>query len=104
MIAESFFLFSLFFHRIVTGVQPCALFSGANLMRADLIDAYLSFADLSFADFSGADLSNIKWNNQTKWSNTINLHEAIGVPEDLQQNPEFATAVAQSEAVSQQQE
>ncbi|GGA52452.1 hypothetical protein CYANOKiyG1_72260 [Okeania sp. KiyG1] len=94
--------------------------SSANLSSANLSDAYLSGAKLSDADLSGADLSgadlsganlitadlsgaylnNIKWNNQTKWSNTIGLHEAIGVPEDLQQNPEFATAVAQSEAAS----
>ncbi|NES68169.1 MAG: low-complexity protein, partial [Okeania sp. SIO2D1] len=76
----------------------------ANLSGADLSDAKLIHANLSDADLSDADLSNIQWDNQTKWSNTIGLHEAIGVPEDLQQNPEFATAVAHSEAVSQQQE
>ena len=54
-------------------------------------------ADLSGAILAGANLSNIKWNSQTKWSNTIGLHEAIEVPEDLQQDPEFAAAVAQSE-------
>ncbi len=35
---------------------------------------------------------------------TIGLHEAREVPEDLQQNPEFAAAVAQSKAASQQQQ
>ncbi|MGD1700208.1 NACHT domain-containing protein [Dapis sp. BLCC M229] len=87
--------------------------SGVNLRNADLTfaqligvnlsDANLSGADFSGANLSGANLSNIKWNNQTIWSNTIGLHEAREVPEDLQQNPEFAEAVAQSEAASQQQ-
>ncbi|WP_307785962.1 pentapeptide repeat-containing protein [Okeania sp. KiyG1] len=81
----------------------------ANLINADLSDATLSGADLSGADLSGAylsstDLSEIKWNNQTNWSNTIGLHEAREVPEDLQQNPAFAAAVAQSRAASQEQE
>lgn len=74
-------------------------FRGANLTRADLRGS-----DLTEADLSHADLRNIKWNNQTRWSNTIGLHQAIGVPEDLQQNPEFAAAVAQSQAASQQQQ
>ncbi|WP_293056492.1 pentapeptide repeat-containing protein [Okeania sp. SIO2B3] len=76
----------------------------AKLIHADLILAKLIHADLILAKLIHADLSNIQWDNQTKWSNTIGLHEAIGVPEDLQQNPEFAAAVAHSEAVSQQQE
>nr|WP_293144816.1 pentapeptide repeat-containing protein [Okeania sp. SIO3I5] len=78
--------------------------SDAGLSDADLSDADLSNADLSGAYLSGAYLSNIKWNNQTNWSNTIGLHEAREVPEDLQQNPEFAAAVARSQAVSQQQQ
>ncbi|OZH52131.1 low-complexity protein, partial [Hydrocoleum sp. CS-953] len=92
---------------------------GANLSDANLSDAILIGACLSGADLSGANLrdtdligayligtnlSNIKWNNQTNWSNTIGLHEAREVPEDLQQNPEFAAAVAQSRAASQQQQ
>jgi uncharacterized protein YjbI with pentapeptide repeats len=78
--------------------------SHAKLRGADLRGADLSGADLSGADLSGADLSHIGWNSQTKWSNTIGLHEAIEVPEGLQQDPEFAAAVAQSEAASQQQQ
>ena len=78
--------------------------SDANLSGANLSGAHLSAADLRGTDLSVADLSNIIWNNQTKWSNTIGLHEAIEVPEDLQQDPEFAAAVAQSEAASQQQQ
>jgi uncharacterized protein YjbI with pentapeptide repeats len=78
--------------------------SGADLSIADLSGADLIRADLSVADLSDANLSNIKWNSQTKWSNTIGLHEAIEVPEGLQQHPEFAAAVAQSEAASQQQQ
>ncbi|GGA15157.1 hypothetical protein [Okeania sp. KiyG1] len=46
----------------------------------------------------------ITWDKKTKWSNTVGLHEAREVPEDLQKNPEFAAAVAQSEAASQQQQ
>ncbi|NEP90455.1 MAG: low-complexity protein [Okeania sp. SIO2C2] len=81
-----------------------AYLSGAYLSRAYLIRSNLSSADLSDADLSDAYLSNIKWDNHTKWSNTIGLHEAREVPEELQQNPEFAAAVAQSEAASQQQQ
>ncbi|NEN91290.1 MAG: low-complexity protein [Okeania sp. SIO3H1] len=91
-----------------------AKFKGANLRHADIGYASLRGADLSNADLSGADsfladlsgvnLSNIKWDNDTNWSNTIGLHEAREVPEDLEQNPEFAAAVAQSEAASQQQQ
>ncbi len=87
--------------------------SGVNLRNADLTFANLSSANLSGVNLSGANLSgvnlsdanlsNIKWDRYTNWSNTI-LHEARGVPEDLQQNPEFAAAVAQSEAASQQQQ
>ena len=88
--------------------------SGTNLSGADLIHADLSGTDLSYTDLSGVNLSgtnlsgtnlsNIKWDNKTQWSNTIGLHEARGVPEYLQQDPEFAAAVAQSEAASQQQQ
>jgi len=78
--------------------------SNANLSNADLSNADLSNANLSNANLSGADLSNVKWNNNTVWSNTIDLHEAIEVPEELQQNPEFAAAVAQSAAASQEEE
>ncbi|RQH50256.1 low-complexity protein [Okeania hirsuta] len=91
-----------------------AKFKGANLRHADIGYASLRGADLSNADLSGADsfltdlrgadLNNITWDNQTNWSNTIGLDEAREVPEDLQQNPEFAAAVAQSEAASQQQQ
>jgi len=82
---------------------------GADLRSADLSDANLRSADLSDANLSnaklsGAYLSNIKWNNNTNWSNTIGLHEAIEVPEDLQQDQQFAAAVAQSQAASQQQQ
>ncbi|NEQ76405.1 MAG: low-complexity protein [Okeania sp. SIO2C9] len=76
----------------------------ANLRDANLIGANLRDATLRDATLSGANLSNIKWDNETNWSNTIGLHEARGVPEDLQQNPEFAAAVAQSKAASQQQQ
>ncbi len=78
--------------------------SDANLSVANLSNADLSGANLSDANLSDANLSNIRWNNQTNWSNTIGLHEAIGVPEDLQKDPEFAAAVAQSQAASQQQQ
>ncbi|NEO53913.1 MAG: low-complexity protein [Okeania sp. SIO3B5] len=87
--------------------------SDANLSSANLSDAFsdanlsganLRYANLRYADLRYADLSNIRWNNQTNWSNTIGLHQAREVPEDLQQNPEFAAAVAQSEAESQQQQ
>ena len=78
--------------------------SRADLSRADLSDTNLRGAYLSGAILAGANLSNIIWNSQTKWSNTIGLHEAIEVPEGLQQHPEFATALAQSEAASQQQQ
>ncbi|WP_370496391.1 pentapeptide repeat-containing protein [Trichodesmium erythraeum] len=78
--------------------------SGADLRYADLSGADLRYADLSGADLSDANLSNVRWNSQTKWSNTIGLHEAIEVPEDLQQDPEFAAAVAESEAASQEQQ
>ena len=83
--------------------------SGADLNRAELDGAHLFRADLSDADLSGAYLYgtfliNIKWNNNTKWSNAVELHMAIRVPEELQQNPEFAAAVAQSRAASQKQQ
>ncbi|WP_293158922.1 pentapeptide repeat-containing protein [Okeania sp. SIO2C9] len=78
--------------------------SGADLIYADLSDADLSSADLFAANLSGADLSDIKWDNYTKWSDAIGLHEAREVSEDLQQNPEFAAAVAQSETASQEEE
>ncbi|NET46303.1 pentapeptide repeat-containing protein, partial [Okeania sp. SIO2B3] len=64
--------------------------SNANLSDANLRDADLRYANLSRTNLSGAYLSNIKWDNDTNWSNTIGLHEAREVPEDLQQNPEFA--------------
>ncbi|NEO58260.1 MAG: low-complexity protein [Okeania sp. SIO3B5] len=78
--------------------------SGADLSGTNISDADLSGANLRSANLRSANFSNIKWNNQTKWSNTIGLHEAREVPEDLQQNPEFAAAVAQSQAASQQQQ
>ncbi|NES65033.1 MAG: pentapeptide repeat-containing protein, partial [Okeania sp. SIO2D1] len=71
----------------------------ANLSHAILLSADLSGANLCFADLSGTNLSDAKWDNNTKWSHSFNLHEAVGVPEDLQQNPEFAAAVAQSKAI-----
>ncbi|MGB3534932.1 MAG: pentapeptide repeat-containing protein [Microcoleaceae cyanobacterium] len=74
--------------------------SGAHLSGAHLSGADLSGAHLSDADLSGAHLSNIRWNNDTKWSNIIGLHEATGVSEDLQQQPEFAAAVALSRGYS----
>ncbi|WP_287243255.1 MULTISPECIES: pentapeptide repeat-containing protein [unclassified Okeania] len=76
--------------------------SHSKLNDADLSSANLSWVNLFNANLNGVDLSNITWNNQTNWSNTIGLHEAREVPEDLQQNPKFAAAVAQSEAASQQ--
>ncbi|NEQ41336.1 MAG: low-complexity protein [Okeania sp. SIO3I5] len=78
--------------------------SSADLTDASLNDANLSSTYLSGAKLSGVYLSNIKWDNNTQWSNTIGLHEARRVPEDLQQNPEFAAAVAQSRAASQEEE
>ena len=78
--------------------------SHAYLILADLRGANFSRADLSGADLRGAFLSNVRWNSQTKWSNTIGLHEAKKVPKDLQQDPEFAAAVAESEAASQEQQ
>ncbi|MGB3513459.1 MAG: pentapeptide repeat-containing protein [Microcoleaceae cyanobacterium] len=81
-------------------VNFCSVyFRGANLTRANLRGA-----DLREADLSHADLRNIKWDNQTNWSNTIGLHKAVGVSQELRENPEFAAAVAQSEAASQQQQ
>ncbi|GGA46728.1 pentapeptide repeat-containing protein [Okeania sp. KiyG1] len=76
----------------------------ADLGEADLFDADLSGVNLSDANLSGVNLSNITWDQYTKWSNAIGLHEAIGVPEELQQNPEFVAAVAQLEAASQEEE
>ena len=86
-----------------------AYLRGADLSGAKLIDANLSGADLSGPYLSGAylrgaNLRNVRWNSQTKWSNTIGLHEAKKVPKDLQQDPEFAAAVAESEAASQEQQ
>ena len=85
----------------------------ADFRDADLTDADLRNADFRGADFRGARLSGVylgsnQWDNtpceDAQWSNTIGLHEAREVPEDLQQNPEFAAAVAQSEAASQEEE
>ncbi len=76
----------------------------ADLRNADLSNADLRNADLLFAMVSDANLSNIRSDNQTKWSYVVDLDEAIEVPEDLLQNPEFAAAVAQSQPASQQQE
>ncbi|MEA5518478.1 pentapeptide repeat-containing protein [Limnoraphis robusta CCNP1315] len=59
--------------------------SGAYLRSADLSGANLGGADLRSADLSGADLSDIRWDNDTKWSNVVGLEEAYNVPEELKQ-------------------
>ncbi len=76
----------------------------ANLISTNLISANLRGTDLRGTDLRGANLSDAKWDNNTQWSNSLNLHETIGVSEELEQNPEFAAAVAQSEAESQEEE
>ncbi|NES63868.1 MAG: pentapeptide repeat-containing protein [Okeania sp. SIO2D1] len=78
--------------------------SDANLSDANLSDANLSDADLSDANLSGANLSNAnlsdaKWNNNTQWLNSINLHEAVGVSKELRQHPKFVAALVQSKSI-----
>ncbi|MCG5062015.1 MAG: pentapeptide repeat-containing protein [Limnoraphis sp. WC205] len=68
--------------------------SGANLRSADLrsanlIRADLSYANLRSANLRSADLSDIRWDNDTKWSNVVGLEEAKNVPEKLKQQSEF---------------
>jgi Pentapeptide repeats (8 copies) len=83
--------------------------SSAYLRSADLRSAYLGNANLSSADLSNADLSNanlrnadlssIVWNNETRWANATGLHEASGVPEALQQTPQFAASLTLSQGI-----
>ena len=84
--------------------------SNANLYDADLSDTNLSDANLSNADLSNANfseaylsdanLSDVKWDNKTNWSNAIGLHEARGILEALQQEPNFAAALTLSRGES----
>ena len=72
--------------------------SGADLRRANLSYAYLSGADLSGANLSGANLSSVylgyaylsdrtfgdvKWDENTKWEDVVDLDTAVDVPEAL---------------------
>jgi len=85
-------------------------FSSANLSNANLSNANLSGADLSGADLSNADLSNadlsntnfqeIIWSNNTNWVNTRDLHQAIGIPSELAQQPLFSAAMVLSKGMS----
>ncbi|MEH2464927.1 pentapeptide repeat-containing protein, partial [Nostoc sp.] len=82
----------------------------ANLSDADLSGANLSFANLSFANLNGSDLSNVNfsnanleaaiWNNNTKWLNAKELHEAVNVSPELAQDKAFAVAVFLSRGIS----
>ena len=74
--------------------------SYANLSNANLRNADLSYANLSNANLSNADLREIKWDNKTDWSNARGLHEAKGISEALQKEPNFAAAVTLSRGYS----
>jgi tetratricopeptide (TPR) repeat protein len=74
--------------------------SGADLSRADLRSADLRSADLRSADLSRAVLEALNWDSDTKWVNAKGLHEAVGVPSDLAQQPAFAAAVLVSQGIS----
>ncbi|MEM9272809.1 MAG: pentapeptide repeat-containing protein [Cyanobacteria bacterium P01_F01_bin.143] len=56
-----------------------------NLFKANLIKADFSGANLREADFREADLEDIRWDNETNWSNVRGLDSAINIPEDLKQ-------------------
>jgi len=56
---------------------------GADLSGAYLSEAYLWVADLSGANLRGADLKNIRWDEETNWSDVIGLETAKNVPEAL---------------------
>jgi len=78
---------------------------GANLNEANLRGTNLSRADLSRANLEGADLTGanlkeLKWDNETKWANARGLHEAVGVPSELAQQPAFLAAVTLSQGIS----
>jgi tetratricopeptide (TPR) repeat protein len=74
--------------------------SGANLRQADLREANLSGADLSGANLSRADLKAVKSESGTKWANAGGLHEAVGVPSELAQQPAFSAGVSLSQGMS----
>jgi uncharacterized protein YjbI with pentapeptide repeats len=74
--------------------------SYANLSYANLSYANLSFANLSFANLSDTNLQKIKWSNLTNWVNARGLHQAIGIPSELAQQPSFDAAVALSKGMS----
>jgi uncharacterized protein YjbI with pentapeptide repeats len=57
----------------------------ADLRSADLRSANLRSANLRSADLRSANLSDIRWDNDTKWSNVVGLEEAKNVPEKLKQ-------------------
>ena len=74
--------------------------SNANLCNVNLHRANLSRANLSHANLSHADLEAIVWNNHINWVNARGLHQAIGIPSELAQQPLFAAAVALSKGMS----
>ena len=74
--------------------------SNADLRNADLSNAHLSNADLNYAHLNYAHLREIKWDNKTDWSNARGLHEAKGISEALQKEPNFAAAVTLSRGYS----
>lgn len=81
----------------------------ANLRNSCLDEANLRGTNLQGADLRGAELTranlrSISWDYETQWSNIIGLHKANNVPEDLQNEPEFAAAVILSRGFSQVQE
>jgi tetratricopeptide (TPR) repeat protein len=71
-----------------------------NLSGASLFQANLSGANLSGANLSGANLKELKWNSTTKWANAMGLHEAVGVPPELTQDPTFSAAILLSRGIS----
>jgi tetratricopeptide (TPR) repeat protein len=73
---------------------------GADLRGAFLRGADLRGADLRGADLRGADLGRLQSDNETKWGNAIGLHEAVGVPLELAQQPAFQAAVSLSQGMS----
>ena len=78
--------------------------NGADLNGADLNGAILWGAFLNGANLRGANLSRaslretalrgFQWDNETKWGNATGLHEAVGVPSELAQQPAFQAAVS----------
>jgi uncharacterized protein YjbI with pentapeptide repeats len=71
----------------------------ANLKGADLTDAILNGASFRDADVEEAHLNNIRSDTKTMWFHVIGLHRAIGIPEDLKQQPHYKHWIALSEGV-----